>query len=47
MSEALTAKAILRILLRNEELATDVDLDRLAKDTDGFSGSDLKRKSSM
>jgi len=35
-------KAILQILLRDEQLAQDVDLDRLAKETDGFSGSDLK-----
>lgn len=37
------AAAILKILLRDEELGSDVDLDRIAKDTDGFSGSDLKR----
>ncbi|OCF34533.1 hypothetical protein I316_03574 [Kwoniella heveanensis BCC8398] len=35
-------KAILKILLRDEQLAEDVDLDKLAKETDGFSGSDLK-----
>ncbi|WVF66730.1 hypothetical protein IAT40_001472 [Kwoniella sp. CBS 6097] len=35
-------KAILQILLRDEQLAEDVDLDKLAKETDGFSGSDLK-----
>ncbi|KAK8861292.1 hypothetical protein IAR55_002111 [Kwoniella newhampshirensis] len=35
-------KAILQILLRGETLGDDVNLDRLAKDTDGFSGSDLK-----
>ncbi|WWD16805.1 hypothetical protein CI109_101237 [Kwoniella shandongensis] len=35
-------KAILKILLRGETLGEDVNLDRLAKDTDGFSGSDLK-----
>jgi SpoVK/Ycf46/Vps4 family AAA+-type ATPase len=39
------AAAILKILLRDEELGSDVDLDRIAKDTDGFSGSDLKRDS--
>ncbi|WVQ74383.1 hypothetical protein IAR50_003984 [Cryptococcus sp. DSM 104548] len=35
-------KAILSILLRGEEIGDDVNLDKLAKDTDGFSGSDLK-----
>ncbi|ORY25234.1 hypothetical protein BCR39DRAFT_544529 [Naematelia encephala] len=35
-------KAIMQILLREEHLAADVDLDKLAKGTDGFSGSDLK-----
>ncbi len=35
--------AILDILLRDEQLSDDVDIDRIAKDTDGFSGSDLKR----
>ncbi|KIP09632.1 hypothetical protein PHLGIDRAFT_102653 [Phlebiopsis gigantea 11061_1 CR5-6] len=33
---------ILRILLRDETLASDVDLKLLAKKTDSFSGSDLK-----
>ncbi|WWC68925.1 uncharacterized protein I206_102861 [Kwoniella pini CBS 10737] len=35
-------KAILEILLRSENTAEDVDLDKLAQETDGFSGSDLK-----
>ncbi|WVR04095.1 hypothetical protein IAU60_001094 [Kwoniella sp. DSM 27419] len=35
-------QAILDILLRGETLAEDVDLNKLAKETDGFSGSDLK-----
>ncbi|WWC87565.1 uncharacterized protein L201_002455 [Kwoniella dendrophila CBS 6074] len=35
-------KAILEIILRGEKLSDDVDLEKLAKDTDGFSGSDLK-----
>ena len=34
---------ILKILLRDETLAPDVDLKLLAKKTDSFSGSDLKR----
>lgn len=38
--------AILKILLKNEQLAPDVDLAKLAKDTDTYSGSDLKRQSS-
>ncbi|KAI0748241.1 hypothetical protein C8Q80DRAFT_1170858 [Daedaleopsis nitida] len=33
---------ILKILLRDESLADDVDLKRLAKQTESFSGSDLK-----
>ena len=35
---------ILKILLRDEALAVDVDLKLLAKKTESFSGSDLKRK---
>ena len=35
---------ILKILLRDEALAVDVDLKQLAKKTDSFSGSDLKRE---
>nr|XP_018264327.1 uncharacterized protein I303_02492 [Kwoniella dejecticola CBS 10117]OBR86485.1 hypothetical protein I303_02492 [Kwoniella dejecticola CBS 10117] len=35
-------KAILEILLGGESVAEDVDLEKLAKETDGFSGSDLK-----
>lgn len=37
-------EAILKILLRDENLASDVDLTVLAKRTESFSGSDLKRK---
>ena len=36
--------AILGIMLRGETLADDVDLDHIASETDGFSGSDLKRE---
>lgn len=36
--------AILRILLKNETLGDDVDIAQLAKDTDTYSGSDLKRE---
>jgi ATP-dependent 26S proteasome regulatory subunit len=39
--------AILEILLREEQLADDVNLAQLAKDTQGFSGSDLKSESGM
>lgn len=39
--------AILTILLKGEKLGGDVDLERLVKDTDGFSGSDLKRESGI
>ncbi|WOO78888.1 Protein MSP1 [Vanrija pseudolonga] len=35
-------KAILRILLRDEMLADDIDLDKIAEQTESFSGSDLK-----
>lgn len=38
-------EAILEILLRGEQLGEDVHLDQIAKETDGFSGSDLKRMS--
>ena len=34
---------ILKILLRDEKLADDVDLGWLSRRTDLFSGSDLKR----
>jgi SpoVK/Ycf46/Vps4 family AAA+-type ATPase len=37
-------EAILKILLRNEKLASDVDINAIAKKTEGFSGSDLKRE---
>lgn len=36
-------KEILKILLREENLAEDVDLGEMAKRTGDFSGSDLKR----
>ncbi|KAJ9106845.1 hypothetical protein QFC19_002973 [Naganishia cerealis] len=35
-------EAILRILLKNEKLADDVDLKKIAEQTDTYSGSDLK-----
>ncbi|CAE6490353.1 unnamed protein product [Rhizoctonia solani] len=35
-------EAILRIMLKGEDVAEDVDVPTLAKRTDGFSGSDLK-----
>ncbi len=34
---------ILKILLRDEKVSSDVDLVALTKRTDAFSGSDLKR----
>jgi ATP-dependent Zn protease len=37
-------EAILRILLKNEKLAEDVDLKKIAEQTDTYSGSDLKRE---
>lgn len=40
-------QAILEILLRGEQLGEDVHLDQIAKETDGFSGSDLKRMSKV
>lgn len=39
--------AILRILLADEQLESDVDVDELAKRTESFSGSDLKRELSL
>lgn len=42
LSDILCAE-ILKILLRDEVLAPDVDLKWLAKRTELFSGSDLKR----
>lgn len=36
--------AILSILLKDEALSPDVNLERLSSLTDGYSGSDLKRK---
>lgn len=36
---------ILKILLKDEELAPNVDLKFLATKTESFSGSDLKRQS--
>lgn len=38
---------ILKILLRDESLAPEVDLKELAKKTESFSGSDLKRMSKL
>lgn len=38
---------ILKILLRDEILAPDLDIKALAKQTDTFSGSDLKREYDM
>ncbi|CAE6500388.1 unnamed protein product [Rhizoctonia solani] len=35
-------EAILRIMVKGEDVADDVDVSALAKRTDGFSGSDLK-----
>jgi len=39
--------AILRILLADEQLESDVDVEELAKRTESFSGSDLKRELSL
>ena len=39
--------AILKQLLHDEQLAQDVDVKSLAKKTEGFSGSDLKRECSL
>ena len=41
----LVCSEILKILLREEKLDADMDIRQLAKQTEGFSGSDLKRKS--
>lgn len=39
----MTGTAILRILLADEQLGDDVNVHTLAKRTESFSGSDLKR----
>jgi len=39
--------AILRILLADEQLESDVEVEGLAKRTESFSGSDLKRELSL
>jgi len=41
----LVCSEILKILLREEKLDADIDNRQLAKQTEGYSGSDLKRKS--
>ena len=43
----ITFVEILKILLRDEVLWDDVDLQWLAKRTELFSGSDLKRKNQL
>ncbi|RZC35558.1 AAA domain containing protein [Asbolus verrucosus] len=42
MPNALQRKRILTLTLENKPVAEDVDVDRLARQTDGFSGSDLR-----
>jgi ATP-dependent Zn protease len=38
----MSSTAILASYLKDETLHEDIDLDKLAAQTDGFSGSDLK-----
>lgn len=40
----MTVSEILKIMLRDERLESDVDIKALAKRTQSFSGSDLKRE---
>jgi SpoVK/Ycf46/Vps4 family AAA+-type ATPase len=42
LPDAANRKKILKLLLKNEELGSDFNIDQLAADTDGFTGSDLK-----
>ncbi|KAF6744960.1 P-loop containing nucleoside triphosphate hydrolase protein, partial [Ephemerocybe angulata] len=44
MPDLTMRKGILASYLKGEELHTDVSIDKLAMDTEGFSGSDLKSK---
>lgn len=38
---------ILRVILAEEDLSPDIDLDGVARMTDGYSGSDLKASNSF
>lgn len=42
MPNAAQRKQILKLILENEPVSEDVDIERVAKCTDGFSGSDLR-----
>lgn len=42
LPDALNREKILKVILATEELAPDVDLEAVAKLTEGYSGSDLK-----
>lgn len=42
MPSAAQRKQILKLILENEPVSDDVDIERVAKCTDGFSGSDLR-----
>lgn len=42
LPDALNREKILKVILSTEELGPDVDLEAIAKMTDGYSGSDLK-----
>ncbi|XP_026406698.1 ATPase family AAA domain-containing protein 1-A-like [Papaver somniferum] len=42
LSDAQNREKILKVILEKEDMAVDVNLDVLAKMTNGYSGSDLK-----
>lgn len=42
LPDALNREKILKVILATEELGPDVDLEAVAKMTEGYSGSDLK-----
>lgn len=42
LPDAQNREKILKVILATEELAPDVDLEAVAKMTEGYSGSDLK-----
>lgn len=42
LPDAVNREKILKVILAKEEMAENVDLEAIAKMTDGYSGSDLK-----
>lgn len=44
LPDAPNRERILKVILAKEELGSDIDLEAVAKMTEGYSGSDLKVK---